>query len=113
MDKLHLVKNKNYTKNLLSLDLDEYELENQIYKYLLNDNQKPPWEDDEFSEHKQIIEDENEYIQNPIKIEYNSLIKCNKCNQNKVHTYSKQTRSCDESTTVFCTCLNCNCSWTL
>lgn len=113
MDKLHLISDKDYKNKLLSLELDNYELEDQIYKFLVDNNKQLPWYDREFDSFKELIDDENEYIRNPIKIEYNSLIKCQKCNLNKVHTYSKQVRSCDEGCTVFCVCLSCNSSWTL
>ncbi len=42
------------------------------------------------------------------------IMECNKCNSKKVISYSKQTRGGDESTTVYCTCVNpkCGFKWT-
>ena len=40
-----------------------------------------------------------------------SILKCGKCKQNKVHYYQLQTRSADEPMTTFCTCVNCGNRW--
>ena len=37
--------------------------------------------------------------------------KCKKCNSKNVHVMSKQTRSADEGTTLFFTCLDCGYVW--
>lgn len=36
---------------------------------------------------------------------------CRKCKGNKTTFYTQQTRSCDESTTIFVQCVNCNARW--
>jgi len=36
---------------------------------------------------------------------------CRKCKGNKTTFYTQQTRSCDESTTIFIQCVNCNARW--
>lgn len=40
-----------------------------------------------------------------------TLLKCGKCKKNTVIYETKQTRSADESETVFATCLNCENRW--
>ena len=36
---------------------------------------------------------------------------CSKCKHNKCKTYSLQTRSADEPTTIFVNCINCDNTW--
>lgn len=58
------------------------------------------------------IKEQNEFIKNPfINIE-KGVIKC-KCKSERVFSYAKQTRSGDESTTVFCECVECGSKWQL
>lgn len=57
------------------------------------------------------IEEQNEFIKNPfINIE-KGVIQCKKCKSERVFSYSKQTRSGDESTSVFCECVECGSKW--
>lgn len=59
------------------------------------------------------IKEQNEFIKNPfINIE-KGVISCNLCKSERVFSYSKQTRSGDESTTVFCECVECSAKWTI
>jgi len=57
------------------------------------------------------IEEQNEFIKNPfINIE-KGVIQCKKCKSERVFSYAKQTRSGDESTSVFCECVECGSKW--
>lgn len=53
-----------------------------------------------------------EYLESEIVVEEGAL-KCNKCKSSKIFTFSKQTRSADEPTTVFARCCECNAKWVL
>ncbi|GHV49493.1 hypothetical protein AGMMS49579_01350 [Spirochaetia bacterium] len=54
-------------------------------------------------------EEEIEYLECPPIIE-EGVLKC-KCGSSKVYSFSKQTRRCDESTTVFALCYVCKNKW--
>jgi len=59
------------------------------------------------------IEEQNEFIKNPyINIE-KGVIQCKKCKSERVFSYAKQTRSGDESTSVFCECVECGSKWVI
>ncbi len=47
-----------------------------------------------------------------IKKNVSTLYTCSKCKENRTTLSSKQTRACDESSTVFITCENCQFKWT-
>ena len=38
-------------------------------------------------------------------------LQCGKCKSKRIHRVEKQTRSADESATVFCHCSACGCRW--
>tara|TARA_Y100000996_G_C22557129_1_gene655878 strand:- start:4363 stop:4851 length:489 start_codon:yes stop_codon:yes gene_type:complete len=58
---------------------------------------------------EQIKEDKIEMTQTPKQT--TNLYTCGRCKQNKCSTYQLQTRSADESMTLFVTCNNCNKTW--
>jgi DNA-directed RNA polymerase subunit M/transcription elongation factor TFIIS len=64
----------------------------------------------DFSDIQQKIEEEESFIIKPFEIE-EGVLECNKCGSKKTYSYTKQTRSGDESTTVFAVCCNCNSKW--
>jgi len=53
--------------------------------------------------------EEISYLENPPQVE-EGAITC-KCGSSRVYSFSKQTRSGDESTTVFAMCCACNSKW--
>lgn len=57
--------------------------------------------------------EQDDYLVCPFDVQ-EGVMQCNKCDSKKVISYSKQTRGGDESTTVFCTCVNpkCGFKWT-
>ena len=61
----------------------------------------------EFEDVKNLVEEEEEFIIKPFEIE-EGVLECGKCGSLKTYSYTKQTRSGDESTTVFAICSNCN-----
>lgn len=59
---------------------------------------------------KNKLQEHDDYLNNPFEIEEGAL-DCPKCKSGSVHSYSQQTRSGDESTTVFAWCMKCNYKW--
>lgn len=58
---------------------------------------------------KEKIAEHDSYLENPFDIS-EGVIKC-KCGSERVYSFSKQTRSSDESATLFCKCSVCFKSW--
>jgi len=73
-------------------------------------NEKYLWNDTIFAPIKDNIEEKENFIVCPFEVAEGAL-ECNKCGSKKTFSYSKQTRSGDESTTVFATCVECRASW--
>ena len=59
---------------------------------------------------KDKIKEEESFIITPFEIE-EGVLECGKCGSKKTYSYTKQTRSGDESTTVFAVCYKCSRSW--
>lgn len=72
--------------------------------------QKFGWNSDNFVENKNKIEEHDHFIMNPFQID-EGVMECGKCGSRKTYSYTKQTRSGDEATTVFAICCNCNNKW--
>ena len=70
--------------------------------YLFNTN--------EYKNFKKKLEEMDNFLMKPFEVD-EGVLTCNKCNSNKTFSYTKQTRSGDESTTVFVVCSNCNAKW--
>jgi len=81
-------------------------------KDILNDIKKKMigWNHTSFKYIKNKIEEHDEFIINPFEVEEGVTI-C-KCGSNRVFTYSKQVRSCDEPMTTFARCVICKAQWT-
>ena len=65
---------------------------------------------DDFRDVQDKIKEEESFIIKPFEID-EGVLECGKCGSKKTYSYTKQTRSGDESTTVFAICCNCNNSW--
>ena len=50
------------------------------------------------------------FILKPFEVD-EGVLTCNKCGSNRTFSYTKQTRSGDEATTVFAVCSICNARW--
>jgi DNA-directed RNA polymerase subunit M/transcription elongation factor TFIIS len=86
---------------------------NKAYKYIKNVRSMEGierYDCDEYSDIIQNYKEEDEYILNPISIE-EGVNTCNKCKSKRTISYSRQTRSADEGTTVFCVCGDCGAKW--
>lgn len=54
--------------------------------------------------------EQDEFLVNPFHVE-EGVNQCNKCNSKRVISYSVQTRSSDEPSTTFCSCVKCGTQW--
>ena len=71
---------------------------------------KYDWGHENFNEIQEKITEHDSFILCPFEVD-EGVLQCNKCGSRKTFSYSKQTRSGDESTTVFATCVECKTSW--
>ena len=65
---------------------------------------------DEYQNYSKKLEEIDNFLMKPFEVD-EGVLTCNKCNSNKTFSYTKQTRSGDESTTVFVICSECNAKW--
>ena len=68
------------------------------------------WGHPSFDNEKKKIEEENDFMVCPYEIS-EGVLKCSKCGCRKIFSFSKQTRSMDEPTTVFALCSECGNKW--
>ena len=75
-------------------------------------NNQLMWESTLYSEFKNEEMLRYDRIEKPehLNIE-EGVLECSGCKCKRIHTYSQQTRSADESTTIFCTCIKCGNKW--
>jgi DNA-directed RNA polymerase subunit M/transcription elongation factor TFIIS len=66
------------------------------------------WSHPTFDMEKKKIDEENDFIECPYDVA-EGVLKCGKCGCKKIFSFSKQTRSMDEPTTVFARCSNKEC----
>ncbi len=67
------------------------------------------WEDSGFDEARAVIAEQDGFVVNPVEV-VEGLFKC-RCGSKKTFSFQKQTRSSDESITVFITCAQCQHRW--
>lgn len=80
----------------------------QAIEYLKKDQLL--WSHPTFDIEKKKIEEENDFMVCPYEIS-EGVLTCGKCRCKKIFSFSKQTRSMDEPTTVFALCSECGNKW--
>ena len=81
-------------------------------KYVLQQikSGKVLWNCEEMNTYKHKLQEQDDFLENPFEIE-DGVIQCNKCGSKRTYSYTKQTRSGDEATTVFSVCAKCGAKW--
>ena len=65
---------------------------------------------EEYDEFRRKVKEHDEFLVKPVEVD-EGVLECGKCGSKRTISYSKQTRSGDESTTVFALCYDCNNRW--
>tara|TARA_B100000686_G_scaffold343656_1_gene424877 strand:- start:2884 stop:3306 length:423 start_codon:yes stop_codon:yes gene_type:complete len=90
-----------------------HDIENKISLQTLADrfkNEEFLFNHPAFLEIQNLLKEQDEFTVNPFEIE-EGVLQCNKCNSQKTFSYTLQTRSSDEATTVFACCAQCGAKW--
>lgn len=64
----------------------------------------------DYEEYRMKLKEHDGFLIKPFEVD-EGVLECGKCGSNKTISYTKQTRSGDESTSVFALCYNCNNKW--
>lgn len=80
----------------------------KVVEYLKKDQLL--WSHSIFNQEKKRIDEENDFMMCPYEIS-EGVLTCAKCGCKKIFSFSKQTRSMDEPTTVFAKCSKCGMKW--
>jgi len=75
-------------------------------------NKELGWEHECFKEYKTIMEEQDDFIENPFEV-IEGCMECQKCKSKRVFYYQKQSRSCDEGFNTYASCCNCDSKWTI
>lgn len=70
---------------------------------------KVGWKHPVFDEIEKVMEEQDDFVENPFEVE-EGIFEC-KCGSTKTFSYAKQSRSSDEGTSVFVTCVVCKKQW--
>lgn len=70
-------------------------------------NKTMGWSHPNFEKNNRTQKEFDNFLVNPPEVE-EGVIECHRCGSKKTFSFSKQTRSADESATVFVRCSNCN-----
>jgi DNA-directed RNA polymerase subunit M/transcription elongation factor TFIIS len=87
---------------------NKFEGLNRSIDYLKNN--KLLWLNPTFDNERKKVEEENDFMVCPYEIS-EGVLECGKCGCKKIFSFSKQTRSMDEPTTVFGLCSECGHKW--
>lgn len=99
-----------YNDTLVEVYMKLKQNKNLIEIFRTLSEQQMDWNDVKFNDCKKKIEEYDMFIEKPFEIE-DGVIECNKCGSKQTYSYTKQTRSGDEATTVFSVCARCNAKW--
>ena len=73
-------------------------------------NGKYQFDSDIYEDVRYRMKEFESFILKPFEVD-EGVLTCNKCGSNRTFSYTKQTRSGDEATTVFAVCSKCNARW--
>lgn len=65
---------------------------------------------DVFKEAREYVSALYEFLENPFTV-IEGADSCNFCGSRRIYSYQRQTRSCDEPSTTFSTCVDCKKKW--
>lgn len=68
------------------------------------------WNQPIYSHYKNLEYEQDEFLNNPIEVE-EGVLQCSKCGSKRTISFTRQTRSSDESTSVFAQCVECKQKW--
>ena len=80
----------------------------QCYKMLINS--KFAFGHETFNIYKQAQKEADDFVMNPAEVE-EGVLQCNKCQSKRTMSFTLQTRSGDESTSVWARCVDCGNGW--
>ena len=114
-----LLKNTRLEKLVFNSSKSENEYKRNLYQALYSPKTKKfGWHHENFTEIRDKIQEQNEFIKNPFEVE-EGVFQCKAidpktgkiCGSRRVFSYAKQDRSCDEGTSVYCQCVACKAKW--
>ncbi len=111
-NKIHSITNNQDEYRLLILEIMENKRKGKSAKEIMSMLKEGSYLEnrEECVIYKNKIKEHDAFLVKPFEVEEGVLV-CGKCNSNRTISYTKQTRSGDESTTVFATCYDCNNVW--
>ncbi len=99
------------SKSLYATDYNNANTDVKTDLFLKLKSQLLVWQDSSFEQFLKIEKEEDNFLESPLEVA-EGAIKC-KCGSERVFSFSKQTRSGDESTSVFALCSSCKSKWVL
>ena len=111
-NKINIISNNQDEYKKIILEIVKYKNEGNGSKELMNilkegqvlENTK------EYDEYRHKIKEHDGFLIKPFEVD-EGVLECGKCGSNKTISYTKQTRSGDEATSVFALCYECNNKW--
>jgi len=102
LDTTSYVKNPNFKKKLMNGKIKPNDIPNLTFQQVFPEHWKKLM-DEKYKKEKMLYEEKQEAM--------TTQYKCGRCKSRKCTYYELQTRSADESMTIFITCINCGNRW--
>ena len=111
-NKIHNICSDQEEYKLLLLEMVKYRRDGHSSKDIMNKlvNNDCLKNTMEYKDFRSKIEEHDGFLVKPFEVD-EGVLECGKCGSNKTISYTKQTRSGDESTSVFALCYHCNNKW--
>lgn len=71
---------------------------------------KTDWNHPMYDSFKQEVKERDDFLLNPFVVQ-EGIFECFKCGSKRTYSFSKQSRSSDEGTSVFVRCAKCGANW--